>query len=68
MRDFLLAICLIVSCLVCVPASAQCEGGACSFRGVRAVRPVVRQVVRRTGSCFVRVASVNWLTRSIGGS
>lgn len=45
MRGLLIAACLVLSFIVCVPAAAQCAGGSCSVN-----RSTIRQAIaqRRT--------------------
>ena len=33
MKNILLAACLVLSAICCVPAAAQCSGGSCSMPG-----------------------------------
>lgn len=47
MRPLILALCLILSSLVCVPASADC--GSCCGVSCQRPFPVARKVVRETG-------------------
>lgn len=45
LRPFLLALCLVLSSIVCVPVSAQCAGGHCPLRVVQATGQFVGRIV-----------------------
>lgn len=57
MKTLLLAACLVLSAIVCVPAAAQCSGGSCSLPGRLVVRSAVSiravsvRPFRRLGRC-----------------
>ena len=48
MRPLILALCVVLSSLVCVPASADCSGDKCSA-GCERPFPVARKILRETG-------------------
>lgn len=56
MKTLLLATCLVLSALVCVPAAAQCSGGSCSLP----VRLVVRSSVSIRAVSVRRVRQMWW--------